>query len=353
MVIDSREERRRRRQLAGDDRTAVWTRRQNRAQRSHVLRANRWSFLRAGCVGGAVIAGVAFAIPWEFARGLFIGVAASGLVATMGYLVLALSGTVARGMGATAEMWTATELRRLRKSGWLIVNGLSLQGRDIDHVLVGPGGVVVVESKWSADGWDISPPGPALTKAVDQVVANARSLRLWRAIKATGAPVRSAVVLWGGSRTNSLTRPTEPVTFGDTTVAVGLPALRQWISDIARNSEIINPSMVETVWRELDLLITRREDRDQTAVPPTSINHLLWTLIATPIAFIATLLASLETFTRTQSWWAGLAAVVLLLFVCLLLRRRPITRPPAAGGIAGLAVASTLAAISAVLTLFG
>jgi len=88
-------------------------------------------------------------------------------------------------------MWTASELQRLRKHGWLIVNGLALEGRDIDHVLVGPGGVVVVESKWSADGWDLSMPDRALAKAVDQVVDNVRSLRLWTAVKASGAPVRS------------------------------------------------------------------------------------------------------------------------------------------------------------------
>ena len=125
-------------------------------------------------VGGAVIAGVAFVIPWQFARGLFVGVGVSALVVAIGYLVLALSGTVARGMGATAEMWTASELRRHRKHGWLIINGLALEGRDIDHVLVGPGGVVVVESKWSADGWDLRTPDRALVKAVDQVVTNAR-----------------------------------------------------------------------------------------------------------------------------------------------------------------------------------
>lgn len=183
MVINSRSDRRRLRQLAGDDRTGVWNRRQNREQRLHVLRSNRWSFIGAVTVGGALIAGVAFAIPWQFARGLFIGVGASALVVMIGYLVLTLSGTVARGMGATAEMWTASKLRRLRKHGWLIVNGLALQGRDIDHVLVGPGGVIVVESKWSAEGWDLTTPSQALARAVDQVVANARSLRLWTAVK--------------------------------------------------------------------------------------------------------------------------------------------------------------------------
>jgi Nuclease-related domain len=304
-------------------------------------------------VGGAVIAGVAFVIPWQFARGLFVGVAVSALMVMIGYLVLAVSGTVARGMGATAEMCTASELRRLRKHGWLIVNGLALEGRDIDHVLVGPGGVVVVESKWSADGWDLRTPDRALAKAVDQVVANARSLRLWTAVKASGAPVRSVVVLWGGSRTGSPERPSEPVELGETTVAFGLTAVRHWVSAVADKPDVVSAAAGEKVWRELDRLVAKREDQDQTAAPPASVDQVLWTVVATGIAFIATLLGCLETASWTRSWWLFLASVALLLCICLLLRRWPIARTPAAGGIAGLAVASTLAAVSAVLTILG
>ncbi|MGH8962891.1 MAG: nuclease-related domain-containing protein [Jatrophihabitantaceae bacterium] len=352
-MINSRSDRRRRRQLAGDDRTSVWNRRQNREQRLHVLRSNRWSFIGAVAVGGAVIAGVAVVIPWQFARGLFVGVGASALVVMIGYLVLALSGTVARGMGATAEMWTASELRRLRKHRWLVVNGLALQGRDIDHVLVGPGGVIVVESKWSAEGWDLRTPSQALTKAVDQVVANARSLRLWTAVKASGAPVTSVVVLWGGNRTGSPERPSEPVELSETTVAFGLNAVRHWVNAIAHRPDVVSDASAENVWRELDRLVAKREDQDRTAAPPASIDQMLWTVVATAIAFIATLLGCLETYSQTKSWWLFLATLTLLLSACLLLRRRPIARTPAAGGLAGVAVASTLAAVSAILTIIG
>jgi hypothetical protein len=80
---------------------------------------------------------------------------------------------------------------------------------------------------------------------------------------------------------------------------------------------------------------------------------MLWTVVASAIAFIATLLCCLETFTQTQSWWLLLASVALLLGVCLLLRRWPLARTPAAGGIAGLAVVSTLALVGAILAIIG
>jgi nuclease-like protein len=235
----------------------------------------------------------------------------------------------------------------------LVVNGLALEGRDIDHVLVGPGGVVVVESKWSADGWDVRTPDPALTKAADQVVANARSLRLWTAVKASGAPVRSLVVLWGGSRTGSPERPTEPVEFGHTTVAVGLTAVRKWISAAANSADVMSATAVERVWRELDRVVTRREELDRTATPPVSIDHLVWTVVATVIAFIATPLGCFETFGWTRSWWLFLASVAVLLGACLLLRRWAATRTLAGGGIAGLALASVLAAVAAGLSIHG
>jgi hypothetical protein len=353
VVINSRMARRRRRQLAGDDRTGVWVRRQNRLQRLHVLRANQWSFLGALTVGGAVITGVAIVIPSSFARGLFVGVAASALLGQIGYLVLALSGTMSRGMGATAEMWSSSELRRLRRHGWWIVNGVALAGRDIDHVLVGPGGVVVVESKWSAEGWHLSPPDQRLGAAVDQVVANARSLRLWTPVRSVRPPVASVLLLWGGSRAGSAGRPAEPVRIGETTVAYGLTAVRGWITGIAHGPALMSAADAESVWRELDRFVAGREDRDVTLAPPTSFESVLWTVLATAIAFIATLLGCLEVFTRTRSWWLGLASVLLMLGVCLVLRRPSRTRTPAVGGIAGLAVASTIAALSAVLALTG
>lgn len=77
-----------------------------------------------------------------------MGVGATGLLSIIACLVLALSGTTAPGMGAIADMWTASELRGLRKHGWLVINGSCYPGRDVHHLLIGPGGVVVVETKW-------------------------------------------------------------------------------------------------------------------------------------------------------------------------------------------------------------
>jgi hypothetical protein len=56
--------------------------------------------------------------------------------------------------GADGERWTAEELRKLRRHGWRTVHNIYLEHRDIDHVAIGPGGVVAIETKSSDGDWE-------------------------------------------------------------------------------------------------------------------------------------------------------------------------------------------------------
>ncbi len=65
-----------------------------------------------------------------------------------------LSNTHARSLGKVGEEATADAVAgwRRRRKGWRLINGIYLAGHgDIDHVLVGPGGVFVIESKWTSN----------------------------------------------------------------------------------------------------------------------------------------------------------------------------------------------------------
>ncbi len=79
-----------------------------------------------------------------------------------------------------------------------MVNQLALRPWDIDHVLIGPGGAVVVETKWSANPWVLDPPDERVRRAVRQAQGNARDLRLWGRSRAQGfaevLPVISTVI---------------------------------------------------------------------------------------------------------------------------------------------------------------
>jgi len=96
-----------------------------------------------------VIAGLAgYFIPSRFVGGLVVGAIGAATVSMLALWVTLVTGTAYRSMGATAEEWTASELRPLRRRRWRVANHVALGRPDIDHVLVGPGGVIAVETKW-------------------------------------------------------------------------------------------------------------------------------------------------------------------------------------------------------------
>lgn len=342
-------DRRRRRELASDNRTAVWIRRQNRIERAHVLGLIWRPIAGLVLVAAVLLAAIALLIHQPLLRGLVIGIGASFVIATIAYQVLALSGTVAPAVGGIAEGWTATELRRLRRHGWAVVNGVPLEGRDVDHVLVGPGGVIVIESKWSAKGWQTTPPDDRLQSAIRQAARNARTLRLWKELKATEAPVRAAVLLWGGSRVDAAPRAPKPISIDDTTtLAYGSAAIRSWINALVIEDTYMSEDATQRTLAAFDHLVRERERVDRTAAPPVSAERLAWSFAGPIIAGVATTLASLQLLTTTSSWWMWAAGTLLMAGLRVALRRRPSSRIPATGGLIGLLVAAILIGISAV-----
>ena len=53
---------------------------------------------------------------------------------------------------AIAESNTSSEVRKLHRKGWRIIDNLPFDKFDVDHIAIGPGGVVVLETKWTSDG---------------------------------------------------------------------------------------------------------------------------------------------------------------------------------------------------------
>ncbi len=55
--------------------------------------------------------------------------------------------------GLEGEEQTARQLRKLRRRGWRTVHNIQFEGFDVDHVAVGPGGLVVVDTKAGDAPW--------------------------------------------------------------------------------------------------------------------------------------------------------------------------------------------------------
>src|SRR3954453_4413988 len=148
----------RRRELASDQRTGAWSRSRTRDAHLRVIRRTRKLLLAIGVGPGALGGPCLWFIPNEAVRTYTAGLLTATILGLLAFQVTQMAGTTSAMMGEIAEQWTAQELRKLRRHGWRIVNHLMLRTWDIDHVLVGPGGIFAVETKWSSRPWQLEPP---------------------------------------------------------------------------------------------------------------------------------------------------------------------------------------------------
>lgn len=154
----------------------------------------------SGVVAGAIAAAVAL-VRWvpggPTVRGFAAGLLVAGTASALWLTVISSTGTAAKQMGVDAETWTAAELRRLRRSGWTALHGFPLDWGDVDHVLVGNGRVLALETKWSATPWNLDGSDPRIVSAIDQVRRGAERVQKYLGTVGVGAKVRGIVVLWG------------------------------------------------------------------------------------------------------------------------------------------------------------
>jgi len=168
-------------------------------------------------------------------------------------------------MGVSGEEMTALHLQDLRRRGWRIVNGLVIREReDIDHVAIGPAGVLVIETKWSAGpspnrprrrGLHEGPPG----QAVAQVLRNAKDVgnQFRKALGAT--PVR-AVVVGSGSRT---AEGAPDWADEDGVVMAHGRRLAKWLA--AQDDNLLDDEAIDRIWAAV---AKQAETRDRRGKPP-------------------------------------------------------------------------------------
>lgn len=89
-----------------------------------------------------------------YGRGFVTGVVAVSVFIPGAYL-LAASGYFQRSAGVDAETWTSEILRKLDRRRWVVFDDLFFDGANVDHVLIGPRAVFVVETKYVSFGRDL------------------------------------------------------------------------------------------------------------------------------------------------------------------------------------------------------
>lgn len=202
--------------------------------------------------------------PFPSIRGIAAGVLVGAGLALSFHLGYLASGASSASMGAVAETWTDSELRRMRRKGWKHVNGLVIKQGDVDHVAVGPDGVIVLETKWRATEIDVdSPPQWLIDEAVRQADQNRHDVRRLLGWKLRDdPPVAAVVVVWGPNISHEIEGPA----FIDGVNIVSGPNLRD---ELGRLSDLrLSPTEIDEKYEKIRAHIAKRDNWDSAHSEP-------------------------------------------------------------------------------------
>lgn len=206
-------------------------------------------------------------------RGVILGMGVTFTGCAVAALVVLTSGSAPLMMGELAEQWTAQELRPLREHGWKLVNHFGLGPGDQDHVVVGPGGVVLVETKWGGTPWDVDAGDAFFRRALEQTARNARQLALWHGVAKHGRPgVEAVLVVWGPAARKLREHPVRRHDSG--VVVMSGDYLQDWMH--RRGRDRLSTSQVDGVVGEIDQHLVRRDERERVRRPmPRSLAEMV------------------------------------------------------------------------------
>lgn len=291
---------------------------------------------------------VILAVPFAYLIGLllhgdprWILVGAVGIsgVWVAALLVIVMSGAGPALMGIQAEDWTAQELRRMRRYGWHSIDGLMLRSdSDIDHVAVGPGGVLVVETKWSAERWPNDDQGSgfmdrALARAVGQARDNCRMVRLAFARDIPRDQVKGVCVLW-----SSQSGKDEQIRESDGVTIVPAGKLRSWLRQL--DATTVDDAQIQRIVEALEAHVDRRDAADAkrgVVYQPTLRSILLGLVLLPALGVLGALYASLFISRTSGHWEFALPLIAALVVAGMLMLRIRQVRQVALGWTLGAA----------------
>jgi hypothetical protein len=240
----------RKRRAGGSTRTLVFER------RLVFLQRNRWRLF--GMVAGyaAVSVAIGFFVPDGWWSGAYWGAAAVGLLWAISWF-LSLDGSFFVRAGSWAEEWTSDALRK-KAPGFTVIDDLPLNGRNLDHVLVGPGGVFAVETKWKSKWRDRQHELKSLELERGQAAYQAEKLQEILEGLGRNVRVRPMLVVWGPGI------PTEEsfVGFGQVGVFVG-DRWKDW-PERALRKDSLTAGQVSAIAQHLTRLVEKTAVREQS-----------------------------------------------------------------------------------------
>lgn len=242
--------------VLGVRRAGRWPKRQARQQRLDALRSHPWVLVGIAA-GYAAVTALVVALSRPF-RGFVAGAATASFFWIVWVLVESPS-SASKSLGGEAEIWTSSGLRRLRRAGWTVIDHVPFEERNVDHVLVGPSGVIAVESKYSGGLWRIvgdelrGPIGDPLGQARE----GARKIRLLLQSEPIGVrvPVAPALAVWGPAQ--GQIKGGRPVS--GVWLLVGRES-REWARQLPARPDMLPPEAIEKILGGLRAFIRIREE---------------------------------------------------------------------------------------------
>lgn len=331
-------------------RTLVW------GEVTSFLREKSWRLLLLGILPSVI--GIPASMIFRNSvveRWIFVGamgVSGLWLVAIFTILRTGIGPTL---MGIEGENRTADILRDFASGSWQLVNGVKFPGMgDIDHVLIGPGGVFVVETKWSKQRWPMDGENwgyitKVFDEAVEQVTENTEAAHTRLKSALGDLPVAAVLVLWSNADSTKDFR----WRFRKNVYRVRGPELKSWLFSLPKVTDDLNQiQSASTAFREFAVDRNAVDSKNRAVYKPTldrfmlqsiiapyfsfvcalyllrliSIQHNLWLSIGSVVTFIGVGFGGLKVmFIRraAQSW---LAACLLSLFVLLVAEIAILTR---------------------------
>jgi hypothetical protein len=253
-------------ELARQEMRQAWTR---------TVRQNLSTLLVAGGVSVAYVAFL-FLMPMPLWTQTFtLGIFVTAMFCATAWVLHLSTGTHNRYLGKMGEEMTAEAVlnRRRRWKGWRLVNGLYFRGHgDVDHVLVGPGGIFVLESKWTSVPWRIEQDGlvgPGDRDPLLQARDGAHKIEglLRYGPERFDVVVHSVVVLWGPGAP-SLTDGWVEV---DGVLVAEGRRQRKWLRQLNRSD--LKQLLVESVTRTLEAQLVRQVERPRVTPTRQVRNH--------------------------------------------------------------------------------
>jgi hypothetical protein len=243
---------------------------------------------------------------------LAVGGVGTSAIATLFVLLIEVTGTAAVSMGSTAEQWTASELRPLRKQGWVLINRFLLdRGGDIDHLLIGPAGIVVAETKWRSSGWTLRPPAPEAREAMQRVSRSAHRIGNWDPVKKAGCPVQPVLFLWGRRADEPAEATREYLDIGPVAVIRGTRAAAHWRERAVQSDRMLADPVVAALAREIREHLRKRDEHEAARQPvPPTFQRLYWTASGCCVAGVTGMMAILEPLSHRLDAIAVLVAAI-------------------------------------------